>query len=136
MKKLYYIIPFIIFIMTLTSCKSTKERDLNTTNTISDIVHISSDSLEYEIYIIEPGFNQWLATRKPRGFNTQYWLETRNNLLVNEYNSRVINTRQFDPNLYTQQIYYDKSANYGYEVNYLLWNWLEFFQEHNNQKLQ
>jgi len=133
MKKLYFLIPIIIAVITLTSCGSSKDGAVTNAD---DTVRIANDDLEYEVIIIEPGFNQWLATRNPRGFNNQSWLETRNNTLVIEYNNRVQDPQKFDPNLYTQQIYYNRSVDYGYEVNYLLWNWFEFFQERNNQKLQ
>jgi len=133
MKKLYFLIPIIIAVITLTSCGSSKD---GAVTNVDDTVRIANDDLEYEVIIIEPGFNQWLATRNPRGFNNQSWLETRNNTLVIEYNNRVQDPQKFDPNLYTQQIYYNRSVDYGYEVNYLLWNWFEFFQERNNQKLQ
>ena len=133
MKKLYFLIPIIIAVIAFTSCGSSKDGAVTNAD---DTVRIANDDLEYEVIIIEPGFNQWLATRNPRGFNNQSWLETRNNTLVIEYNNRVQDPQKFDPNLYTQQIYYNRSVDYGYEVNYLLWNWFEFFQERNNQKLQ
>ena len=133
MKKLYFLIPIIIAVITLTGCGCSKDGAVTNAD---DTVRIANDDLEYEVIIIEPGFNQWLATRNPRGFNNQSWLETRNNTLVIEYNNRVQDPQKFDPNLYTQQIYYNRSVDYGYEVNYLLWNWFEFFQERNNQKLQ
>ncbi len=136
MKKIGLLISLFIVIIAMASCGSVKKDVQNSVNATNDTVRIANDSLEYEIIIIEPGFNQWLATRRPRGFYEQFWLENRNIILVNEYNNRVVNSLQFDPNLYLQQINYDRTVDYGYEVNYLLWNWFEFFQERNNQRLR
>ncbi len=136
MKKYWTLLPLFLLIIAAASCGSVQKDVQNSTQAINDTVRIANDSLEYEIIIIEPGFNQWLATRRPRGFYEQFWLENRNIILVNEYNNRVVNSTQFNPNLYLQQINYDRTVDYGYEVNYLLWNWFEFFQERNNQRLR
>lgn len=136
MKKATYLFVSLLIITAMASCGGVKKDIQNTTNAISDTVRIANDSLAYEIIIIEPGFNQWLATQRPRGFYEQFWLENRNIFLVTEYNNRVINSTQFNPNLYLQQINYDRTVDYGYEVNYLLWNWFQFFQERYKQKLR
>ena len=112
-------------------CKTTISFELKP---IHDVKNMELN--EYEIIIIEPGFNQWLATQPPRGYYEQFWLENRNIFYVTEYNNRVINTIQYDPNLYLQQIDYQRGVDYGYEVNYLLYNWFEYFQQRNNQKLR
>ena len=135
MKKLCYTLLLTALII---GCASTsKKQDItNSSEAMSDTVRIANDSLEYEIIIIEPGFNQWLVTQPPRGYYEQFWLENRNVIFVNEYNNRVVNTTQYDPNLYIQQIDYQRGIDYGYEVNYLLYNWFEYFQQRNNQKLR
>ena len=37
--------------------------------------------------------------------------------------------------MYQMRIDYDQNINYGYEVNYLLYNYLVYFQLSNNQRL-
>ncbi len=139
MKKIIY--TFILAAIII-GCASTGSNTESTTNgdssvtSTSDTLRIANDSLEYEIIIIEPGFNQWLVTQRPRGYYEQFWLENRNILFVTEYNNRVVNNLQYDPNLYLQQIDYRRDVDYGYEVNYLLYNWFQFFQQRNNQKLR
>ena len=44
-------------------------------------------------------------------------------------------TLQLNPNLYEMTINYDSTTNYGYEVNYMIYNYLVYFQLTNNQKL-
>ena len=136
MKKISLLLTLLTIIITIASCGGTKQDLQDSANDISDTIRIANDSLEYEIIIIEPGFNQWLATQRPRGYYEQFWLENRNIFLVTEYNNRVLNSVQFDGQLYLQQIDYQRDVDYGYEVNYLLWNWFQFFQERYKQKLR
>ncbi|MBG6129339.1 hypothetical protein IWQ47_001358 [Aquimarina sp. EL_43] len=133
MKNCIYILIIGIFIY---SCSTTKNRkmDVATTDTASDTIRIANDSLEYEIIIIEPGFNSWLITQRPRGFYSETFLETRNRIYVTEYNQRVMQPQRFDPNLYLQQINYDPVIHYGYEVNYLLYNYFLYFEQQYRQR--
>ncbi|WP_298315910.1 DUF6146 family protein [uncultured Aquimarina sp.] len=125
-----------ILVLCIYSCGTTKDRKLDVTsaNEISDTVRIANDSLEYEIIIIEPGFNGWLVTQRPRGYYSQQFLESRNRLYVTEYNQRVMQPQLFDPNLYIQQINYEQQTDYGYEVNYLLYNYFLFFEKQYRQR--
>jgi len=106
-------------------------------NTIEqDTVRIANDKLEYEILIIEPGFNFWLESRaKPEGYYSQEFLENRNKLYVTEWNSRVLQPQRYNPNLYEMQIDYQPFIDYGYEVNYKLYNYFIYFQIHYKQQL-
>ncbi|EZH75830.1 hypothetical protein ATO12_03310 [Aquimarina atlantica] len=133
MKNCIYILILGIFIY---SCSTTKNRkmDVATTDIASDTIRIANDSLEYEIIIIEPGFNAWLITQRPRGFYSETFLETRNRIYVTEYNQRVMQPQRFDPNLYLQQINYDPVIHYGYEVNYLLYNYFLYFEQRYRQR--
>lgn len=125
-----------ILVLCIYSCGTTKDRKLDVTsaNEISDTVRIANDSLEYEIIIIEPGFNGWLVTQRPRGYYSQQFLESRNRLYVTEYNQRVMQPQLFDPNLYILQINYEQQTDYGYEVNYLLYNYFLFFEKQYRQR--
>ncbi len=108
--------------------------NVTSTASLSDTVRIANDSLEYEILIIEPGFNAWVISQRPRGYFSETFLEARNRLYVMEYNQRVIQPLQFDPNLYPFQIDYDPNIRYGYEVNYLLYHYFLFFEQQFRQR--
>ncbi|MDH7912494.1 DUF6146 family protein [Winogradskyella sp. SYSU M77433] len=138
MKKL---IPFIILAILIASCKS-----YNTNQTIdngnssalvdNDTVSISSDETDYEIIIIEPGFNSWLAsTARPEGYYSQEWLESRNIVLVQAWNQRNLQPHTYNPDLYQLRIDYDVNTDYGYEVNYKLYNYFVYFQLKYKQQL-
>lgn len=101
-----------------------------------DTITIANDSLEYDIIIIEPGYNVWLQSiAKPRQYYSQSFLENRNDIYVREWNARVMQPQLYSPNLYELQIDYDFNINYGYEVNYQLYNYFIYFQRKYNQRL-
>ncbi|MCF6294508.1 MAG: DUF6146 family protein [Flavobacteriaceae bacterium] len=121
------------------SCK-TPYRVTSTTPTVNakaqDTVRIANDTLEYEIIIIEPGFNFWLKSRaKPEGYYSQQFLENRNRIYVTEWNNRVLNPSRYNPNLYQMQIDYQPHIDYGYEVNYKLYYYFIYFQIQYKQRL-
>lgn len=138
MKKL---VPFIVVIALIASCKSyntnqTINNDEENSLVQSDTVFIKSDESDYQIIIIEPGFNYWLeSTARPRGYYSQQFLETRNMLMVQEWNIRNLQPSNFDPNLYELRIDYDTRTDYGYEVNYKLYNYFIYFQLTYKQRL-
>ena len=135
------IIPFIIVLSLIASCKSyhytpTINNDNEHSLVQSDTVSISSDENDYEIIIIEPGFNSWLlSTARPEGYRSQEWLESRNTILVQAWNQRHLQPHTYDPNLYEVRIDYDSRSDYGYEVNYKLYNYFLYFQLKYKQRL-
>lgn len=105
-------------------------------STANDTVRIVNEELEYEIIIIEPGFNFWLNSRAmPRDYYSQSYFESRNIIWVTEYNNRVLQPMRYNPNLYQMQIDYRNGIDYGYEVNYMLFNYMVYFQQTYKQQL-
>lgn len=137
MKKSFYILAIVL--LSIYSCKTSSTTVAKTAQAISspnDTIRIANDELEYEVIIIEPGFNSWLAaTAFPRNYYTQSYLENKNRIWINEWNNRAQQPLRYNPNLYEMSIAYDPTINYGYEVNYLIYNYLVFFQNTFKQKL-
>ncbi|MEH6680093.1 MAG: DUF6146 family protein [Sediminicola sp.] len=150
----FYIKVFLVFITVavgLGSCTGAKETVANSENNDievseqekkafeqkeGDTITIADDSTEYEIIIIEPGFNFWLnSVARPRQYYSQNYLENRNRLYVMEWNQRVLQPFRYSPNLYELQIDYSPSIDYGYEVNYKLYNYFIYFQRKYDQRL-
>jgi hypothetical protein len=103
--------------------------------TQKDTVRIANDSLEYEVIIIDPGFSTWLASMAlPRNFHSLTYLENKNQIYVNEWNRRAIQPQRYN-NLYEMTIDYNPNIRYGYEVNYLIYNYMIYFQNTFKQKL-
>ena len=141
MKNLLYAAMVILFVIGCSTTKSNFETSGKTsvakkTPTKNDTIRIANDSLEYEVIIIDPGFNIWLnSVARPRGFYSQSVLENRNIFFVSEYNRRVLEPFRYNPSLYEMRIDYQSNINYGYEVNYLLYNYFMYFQREYRQKL-
>jgi len=133
MKNLFYFFLLGLFIY---SCGSGRDmKSSSSSATANDTVRIANDSLQYEIIIIEPGFNLFInSLAKPKGYYSQSYLETKNQILVQDYNSRVRNPLNYNPNLYIQEINYDTFVNYGYEVNYMLYNYFVYLSHEYNQR--
>ncbi len=99
-----------------------------------DTIRIANEEIEYEIIIIDVGFNSWVLTNaKPRNFYSQQYLETKNRIFVLSWNQRVLSF--YNTKLYDFQIDYDSRIDYGYEVNYLLYHYFLFFQQKYGQTL-
>ncbi|OYQ40692.1 hypothetical protein CHX27_13340 [Flavobacterium aurantiibacter] len=116
-----------------TYCSSGNLNNVDSAKAVNDTIRIANDSLEYEVVIFDSGFNSWLQRAAPRGFYSQSYLEARNQVWVQQWNIKA-NT-QGSSNLFLTQIEYNPRINYGYEVNYLLFNYLTYFQLQNNVNL-
>ena len=136
MKKIF--VP-LLFIVVLASCHfdkniTTKAKTPDKPKA-SDIVRIANDSLQYEVIIIDSGFNSWLAGHaKPRNYYSESYLENKNQIYVTEWNNRALQPQRYH-DLYEMQINYDRNIHYGYEVNYLIYNYMIYFQLTNKQQL-
>ena len=133
----------LILLLTIVAC-STATKSSVAANTsvhppkvaVNDTVRIANDSLEYEVIIIDNGFSTWLAaTALPRNYYSLSYLENKNNLYVNEWNNRVLQPQRYSTNLYEMRIDYQPNIHYGYEVNYLIYNYMIYFQNTYKQKL-
>lgn len=135
MKYLFYILFMGVVIY---SCSAPRDRQMKDTAAVaaeSDTVRIANDSLEYEIIIIDPGFSYFLnALAQPEGYYSQEYLENKNQFLVADYNARVRQPFRYDPNIYEMEINYDPNIDYGYEVNYKLYNYFVYLSRKHNQR--
>ena len=136
MKNLVLILVLVVSFIGCNSTSKTTNSNNDITQKSQDTVRIANDSIEYEIIIIEPGFNSWLETRaKPKGFYSQSYLETRNQFFIMEWNNRVNQPNRYNPSLYEMRIDYSPHIDYGYDVNYKLYNYFIYFQLHYRQQL-
>jgi hypothetical protein len=136
MKKFIYILTLLLIIIGCSASKSNVSSVEKAKSGSNDTIKIVNEELEYEVIIIEPGFDFWLqSTALPRGYYSQSYLETKNNFYVMEWNNRVRQPQTYSPNLYEMTIDYNSTINYGYEVNYLIYNYMIYFQNKYNQRL-
>ncbi|WP_207893738.1 DUF6146 family protein [Tenacibaculum sp. M341] len=132
MKNVLFVIFSFVLIL---SCASNTTIQQN--NKEEEPVVIKNDSLEYEITIIDIGFNTYLnSIARPAGYYSQAYLENRNRIYVPLWNARVNNPTRFNPNIYENIIDYNANIDYGYDVNYKLFNYFEFAQQKYRMRLR
>jgi len=135
MKNIIYI--FVILSFLIFSCGTQNKTVVSNNETQKEEpVRIANDSLEYEIIIIDIGFNNYLNTiARPMNFYSQSYLETRNRIYVIEWNNRARNPARYNPNIYENIIDYQPNIDYGLEVNYKLFWYFQFAQRKYNMRL-
>lgn len=88
------------------------------------------DEDEYEVTIIDSGFDRWFATHaRPVGFHSPQYYEAMNRRYVSAWNEKVA-THGFRPNSpFQQRINYDPNIDYGLEVNYKLYYYFKYIED-------
>lgn len=134
MNKLLYIVFIASFF--LFSCESNKSFTAENTEKLkSDTIHISNPDLEYDVIIIDGAFTNWFNSyARPKNFYTQSYLETRNRIWVLEWNRRARYPMQYG-SIYDMPINYESNIDYGFNVNYMIYNYLVYFQITKKQQL-
>lgn len=134
------LIRFCLILLVILSCKTNDvvNESSSITDEISetkDTIRLVNDEIEYEVIIIEAGFDAWMARRaKPKSFYSKTFLESKNIQYVTAWNSRVVSSK-YDRSLYELQINYSQGIDYGFDVNYTLYHFFVFFEERYKQNL-
>ncbi len=120
------LVTSLLILLVLISCNSTI-KTVSVNNNTEGVVRIANDSLEYEIIIIDVGFESYLHTiAKPASFYSQSYYEIKNRFYVIEWNIRAHNPLRYNSSIYENVIDYDPNTDYGLDVNYKLYNYFEF----------
>ena len=132
MKNIFYYAAIGLLIV---GCSSSTKTTSNETNLPKEVVRIANDSLEYEIIIMDIGFETYLNTiAKPENFYSQEYYENKNRFYVTEWNIRAQNPLRYRSDIYENEIDYDFNVDYGLEVNYKLYNYFKFVEYKYNQR--
>ena len=136
MKYILIIFGLSFLIYSCNTPKTTVNNNENiSTEKVADTIRIANDELEYEIIIIDIGFESWLVIQKPITYYSNSYLNNKNDFYVTEWNIRVNQPFKYDPHLYELPIDYDIHIDYGKEVNYKLFMYFQFFQQKYRQRL-
>ena len=130
---------FFLILICFANCKTSKTSSSGSNNIsnheVQDTIRIANTELEYEVIIIDSGFDSWMLRRaRPKSYYKQSFLEARNIQYVTEWNRRVVSSG-YNTGLYDMQINYAQGLDYGFEVNYILYHYFVFFEEKYNHKL-
>jgi hypothetical protein len=95
---------------------------------------VSDDSIEYELIVIDPGYEFFLATQKHMEFYSQHYYESWNQRYVTEWNYRHSQPLRYG-DIYETYIDYSPHIDYGLELNYKLYYYFRFFEKKHDVKL-
>lgn len=99
--------------------------------TEANIVEPEGEEEEYELIIIDPGFNSWFATNaRPVNFYSPQYYEQWNQIYVQAWNEKVDQAIYYNDRNYPFQnrINYDPSEDYGVELNYKLYYYFRYIE--------
>lgn len=90
---------------------------------------------EYEIVVLSPGYESFLATQKPMDFYSESSLKAKNIQMVKEWNFRYNLPTQYSSDIYEVSIDYDSNYDYGLEFEYRLHMFFRFMEKEHNMSL-
>ena len=93
-----------------------------------------TDSVEYELIVLDPGYDAFLATQPPMEFHSLQYYEHWNARYVMEWNLRHSQPLYYG-DLYETYIDYREDVDYGLELNYKLYYYFRFFEQENGVDL-
>ena len=93
-----------------------------------------ADSVEYELIVLDPGYDAFLAMQPHMEYHSQQYYENWNLRYVREWNYRHSQPLRFG-NIYETYIDYRPNIDYGLELNYKLYYYFRFFEKENGVDL-
>lgn len=97
------------------------------------VLDLKNDSTEYQLIIIDVGFESWLASQKPISYYSNQYYSNWNMRYVVEWNN-FYNTGKY-PDYVESYIDYRPNIDYGIDLNYKLYWYFQFFENKNKIKL-
>ena len=123
MKKIIFLVITCLFMYSC-STQSVLKKTIPINDTNSEIA--SQDSTEYELLILDIGFESWLATRSSIAMaHSNAYYKNWNHIYVTEWNHKHM---QGHP-IFENYIEYDLFEDYGLDINYKLYNYFLFVEE-------
>lgn len=94
----------------------------------------ASDSVEYELIVMDPGYESYLAMQPSMEFYSKHYYENWNMRYVREWNYRHSQPLRYG-DMYQTYIDYRPNIDYGLELNYKLYHYFRFFEKENGVDL-
>ena len=94
----------------------------------------ASDSVEYELIVLDPGYESFLFTQPQMEYYSQPYYENWNSRYVMEWNYRYMQPIVHG-DIYEVYIDYRADIDYGLELNYRLFYYFRFFEKENGTDL-
>lgn len=87
------------------------------------------DITEYDIVVMDAGFDNFVLTQLPKEFYSEQYLKTGNIILTSEWNMRTKNPLLYSPEIYESEINYNPSTKYGLDFEYKLYMFFKFIDK-------
>ncbi len=84
---------------------------------------------EYEVKVLDIGFEQFLTTQLPKDFYSEIILKNWNSRMVSEWNLRHSQPTQYSAAIYEVAISYNPQTDYGMDVEYTLYMFFRFMEK-------
>jgi hypothetical protein len=128
MKKMFFSVMLIFLIIPFSLHA---QNDKESLKVVKDTIAV--DSTEYELIVLDPGFETWLLS-KPMNMYSETYYKIKNRMYVSEWNNRYMNPVG-NQNIYESYIDYKPDVDYGLEFNYRLYFYFKYFEEVNHVSL-
>ncbi|MFC2089231.1 DUF6146 family protein [Bacteroidota bacterium] len=99
-----------------------------------DSTVVDTDSAEYELVVLDPGFDSFLFTQPTMDYYSQEYYEHWNFRYVMEWNARHSQLLEYG-DMYETYIDYRPDIDYGLELNYKLFYYFRYFENKHRVKL-
>ena len=118
------------FSVSMQSCKTIKKNSApnQEVKLLQEDTTSVKDSTEYELVVLDPGFESYLATQLPPNYHSQQYYESWNQQYVTEWNYRHDNPMRYG-DFYETRISYDPQKDYGLQLNYRLYYYFQFIKD-------
>lgn len=122
MKNLGFVLIFACFLYACTVQRTTKNVGINIGETPS------AYSTEYELIIIDPGFDSWfLSHSRPLWYHSSEYYESWNQQYVTSWNAKALSPRY--SRFFETTINWDPFADYGLELNHKLFHYFQYVEK-------
>ena len=89
----------------------------------------------YDIVVLSPGYEGFLASQQSKEFYTTENLRVKNRQMVNEWNSRHRQPSRYNASIYGVNIDYNSDINYTIDFEYKLHMFFRFMEKEHNMSL-
>lgn len=116
---------YFVFILLIVFAACSTQKNIELKKVDNTTAQQDSDSLSYELVVLDPGFDSWYATHsKPSWYYTKGYYEYWNQRYVNAWNYEY-QSKHFSKTL-EGYIDYDPNTDYGLEINHKLFYYFQY----------
>lgn len=97
--------------------------------------YLQYKKITYGITVLDPGYESFIHTQKPKEYYSTSSLKVKNLFMVNEWNYRYNQPLHYNPDIYEVSIDYDPKIHYGLEFEYWLYMFFKFMEKEHKMSL-